>query len=146
MRPISLATQALLLLEVKPRTRDEIATALGIDTRQVKETTSSLRRRGVATSTAKRPVIYSITQKGLYWLDPATDPGVAEKKERVRLARQKRQSAYRKAKRAIARAAIESSPEDDFPIERRFIPAPPFADEFVFAAIQSRPAFQAAWC
>jgi predicted ArsR family transcriptional regulator len=145
MKANSSAQRSLELILIHPRTRDQLAAALGLDTRQVKEVVSSLRRRGVVTSTTKKPVIYSLTQRGRYWLDPESDPDRAAKKERARVAARSRQNAYRKARRAIARAAMEQSPEDEFPIEQRIVPAPRFADEFVFTAIQRRPAFQAAW-
>jgi len=138
-------TQVLLLLATRPHNREELMKATGLDSQTVKDAVNALRRHGLASSGQTRPVIYEITQRGRYRLDPDSDPMRKEMRLQARLRKQARNSAYKRAKRALAKAAIGPSPIDEFPLDQRIVPAPRIDDGLVATAIRCRPVLQEVW-
>jgi len=140
------SSRVLAFLEARPHSRAELRDGTGLDVSAMKHALCSLKRHGLAITIDGKPVVYEITQKGLYWLHPKTDPERQARKERARKKKQAYNNEYRKAKRRAVKVVKEASiekPVDDFPVERRIVPAPRIDDGLVATAIRCRPALQA---
>ncbi len=144
---------SIRLLEVmsqRPSTRMELQRGSGLELDQVKDALWNLRMRGMAVTkkVLGELAVYEITQKGLYHLHPETDPARRASAERAYRNKLIRNAKYRKAKQVARQpkaTPIAKPVVDDFPIERRVVPAHCVADSIVSTALQRRPAFQAAW-
>lgn len=138
-------SKVLLLLATRSHNREELMKATGLDSQSIKDAVNALRRHCLASSIDGKPVFYEITQRGRYKLDPDSDPMRKEMLLQARLRKQARTRAYKRAKRALAKAALPPTLEDDFPPNQRIIPAPRVDDGIVYTAIRSRPVLQAVW-
>lgn len=126
-------TQVMELLQSGPMTTAALVAATGMTAESVHTSICSLAKHGLLDSL---PVRYQLTAKGLYRIDPKADPEYDAKVEATRLRKQRNNQRYRDAKRI----------GDEQPIKQRIVRAPHRAGGVVRSAIESRPAFQAAWC
>lgn len=145
--------QFLAQLLEGPKTRAELAELTGIEWESTRGVVSELKRNGLAVSDSLKPVRYAITKKGQYLIDPKSDPNAAKRAEARRLKKLATNQKYRDAKRlasgVVKRVKVvrekPAPPADDFPIERRIVPAPSRDSGLVFEAIKSRRALEQAW-
>lgn len=156
------SSRVLALLLGGPMTTAELVAVTGLPLDKVHNAVCTLGRNG---HLASQPVRYEITTKGLYRLDPEADPDYAARREAIRQRRlltgKRYRDAMRLARGVVRKPKVVKEPKvrhvkapkppvaqkpDAFPVEQRIVPAPAVADSIVSTAIQSRPAFQAAWC